>query len=516
MTTAFEVASSFSTRRGHLQQCYAALCIILLLFARTARAQSYRYDKSHPLPSTPKHHPAQRVILISIDGLHAFDLAHWIQQYPQSTLAQLASRGIIYTNANVPIGDKAVGMAAMITGGSPISAGIVSSDGWDRALSPAASSCKLLGSSITFDSTIERPVQKNRDSVMIDPEKLPLSLKAGCTPVYPHSILRVNTIFELVHNTGGRTAWAGDSAAVADLTEGPTGKGVDDMYVPVPAAIDRHDPMTNAMATDIFRVQAVLNEIRGTDHSGKHSAKVPVLFGMSIASVSIAQSTSGGGYQDALGMPSRPLARALEFTDHSLQKIVTALKGKNLYDSTFIFVTSRYGQSPVDSLQRRIVDVRLLHETIDRVMPGLAAHISNGTMSMIWLNDPSKMPAVVNAFRMQYNLLGIDTISAGASLPLRYNSPEQDPRMPDILLQGKTGILWTDPESTALSGHGSLSNEDIHVPVLISGPGLDGRIDKTEVPTTQIAPAILKSLGMDKFGLQALHQEHTPAIPDIF
>jgi hypothetical protein len=514
MAKSLEVVS-ISFRCIHLLPSYATLCFALLLLPYTTYAGNYRYDKPHPLPSTPEHHPAQRVILITIDGMHAFDLSHWIQHHPQSTLAQLASRGIIYTNANVPIGDKAVGMAALITGGSPISTGIISSDGWDRALSPAASGCTLLGSPITIDGTIEQRAQNNDDVLMIDPEKLPLSLKAGCTPVYPHNLLRVNTIFELIHNAGGHTAWAGDSAAVADLAEGPTGKGVDDLYVPAPVAIDKCESTENAMAADTFRLRAVLNEIRGTDHAGKHSSRVPVLFGMSIASVSVAQSTSAGGYQDALGTPSRPLARALEFTDHTLQEIVALLKNKNMYDSTFFFITSRYGQSPVDPLQRRIVDVRLLQETVDSILPGLAAHLSNGTMSMIWLNDPSQMPAVVNAFRTRYNMLGINTIFAGTALRLRYNTPEADPRMPDILLQGKSGILWT-PRTAALSGHGGLSDEDVHVAVLISGPGLDGRTDKTEVPTTQIAPAILKSLGMEKFGLQALHQEHTPAIPDIF
>jgi hypothetical protein len=51
---------------------------------------------------------------------------------------------------------------------------------------------------------------------------------------------------------------------------------------------------------------------------------------------------------------------------------------------------------------------------------------------------------------------------------------------------------------------------------LVSGSQLTGRIDKTWVPTSQVAPLLLRALGVEKFDLQALHREHTPALPGIF
>jgi hypothetical protein len=52
--------------------------------------------------------------------------------------------------------------------------------------------------------------------------------------------------------------------------------------------------------------------------------------------------------------------------------------------------------------------------------------------------------------------------------------------------------------------------------LLISGKQLTGRFDPTYVPTTQLGPLLLRALGMEKFDLDALHKEHSPALPGIF
>jgi predicted AlkP superfamily pyrophosphatase or phosphodiesterase len=43
--------------------------------------------------------PYKHVLLISIDGLHAIDLANYVAKNPTSTLASLAHAGVIYPNA---------------------------------------------------------------------------------------------------------------------------------------------------------------------------------------------------------------------------------------------------------------------------------------------------------------------------------------------------------------------------------------------------------------------------------
>jgi hypothetical protein len=61
-----------------------------------------------------------------------------------------------------------------------------------------------------------------------------------------------------------------------------------------------------------------------------------------------------------------------------------------------------------------------------------------------------------------------------------------------------------------------MQDEDTHVALLVAGSQLTGRLDKTWVPTSQVAPLLLRALGIEKFDLQALHREHTPALPGIF
>src|SRR5260370_7616760 len=45
-------------------------------------------------------HKIRRVLVISIDGMHALDLALWVKGHPTSALAKLSSQGVNYTNAS--------------------------------------------------------------------------------------------------------------------------------------------------------------------------------------------------------------------------------------------------------------------------------------------------------------------------------------------------------------------------------------------------------------------------------
>jgi len=134
---------------------------------------------------------------------------------------------------------------------------------------------------------------------------------------------------------------------------------------------------------------------------------------------------------------------------------------------------------------------------------------------MIWLRDSTKTAAVVKAFGDQAVPLGIADIYSGARLTLTLNS-RKDSRMPDIILQPELGVLWTSQDGHASVAHGGMLDEETHVALLVSGSQLTGRYDPTYVPTTQLGPLLLRALGMEKFDLQALHLEHSPALPGIF
>ena len=493
----------------------SALAIICLGLGTLAIA---RVKEQYPAPliHTSANHPADRVILISVDGMHALDLANWVKAHPQSTLAQLSRRGVTYTNAHVPWSDGAPGMVAFATGGTPISTGILYSDAYDRALSPPGSECKVKGAVIYLDEKADVNGDVEDAGGGIDRKKMPLDPANRCQPVFPHALVRVNNIFELVHAEGGRTAWADQHPAYVDLLAGLSGKGLDDRYAPEAHVPGLKQNAAKSFEHDDLKVAAMLHWIDGKDHAGLHSAAVPRLFGMTFIAVSATQKAKGMGYTDGLGTPSAGLERGLAYTDGAIGRIVAELKKESLFDSTWIIVTAKYGQSPIDVKKRRIISSDDVANVVDTVQKGLAAHVTTDTIGLIWLRDPAKTGTVVKAYRDRMAALGIQEVFSGEKLRLLMNTAEEDSRMPDIILQPELGVIWADKNAAILSEHGGMQNEDTNVALLVSGRQLSGRVDKTWVPTTQIAPLVLRILGMEKMDLQALHQEHTPALPGIF
>jgi hypothetical protein len=463
-----------------------------------------------PLVHTPTDHPAARVLLLSIDGLHAVDLANWVAAHPKSALAELSSRGVTYTNAHSTAATPAAGLVSIATGGTPISTGFVNDDGFDRALAPLNPDCRKTGSPISLDGAMDASSEPG-----LDPLKYPRDAKRGCTPIPPHALMRVNTMFEVVHQKIGPTAWVGENATTTDMLRGPSGEGVDESCgVAVVRAVA--DKTKAAHDDDEARVASILHWIDGTDCTGKQEIKVPALFGMSFISVAKAQATAGMGYVDAAGTPSTGLAKSLTYVDAAIGRMVQRLKTAKLYDSTWICVTSPYGQAPMDARLLRRIALAEVQAVADGITPGLVAHISGGDVAMIWLSDAAKTDAVVRAYGDRAAALGIADIYSGARLALTLNVTAKDSRMPDIILQPDAGVLWGAADDKSIAGYGGMLDEDTHVALLVSGAQLTGRYDPTWVPTTQLAPLLLRALGLEKFDLQSLHLEHSPALPGIF
>src|SRR5438132_1216266 len=201
---------------------------------------------------------ARHVIVISVDGLHESDLEAYIASHATSTLAKFVNEGVSYSNAHTPFpSDSFPGLTAIMTGAHPRSAGVYYDDSWNRSLLPAGTtSCAGVapGVEVTYFEQLDidlnsidagsgvgdlstfaairqniyKMSQQARDA--IDPKQLPVD-PATCQPVYPHTYLRVNTIFEVAKAHGLHTAWS-DKHVAYDLVNGPSGTGVDDLFAP--------------------------------------------------------------------------------------------------------------------------------------------------------------------------------------------------------------------------------------------------------------------------------------------
>ena len=65
---------------------------------------------------------------------------------------------------------------------------------------------------------------------VLNPATFPVDPKS-CQPIWPHSYLKVNTMFEVAKGAGLRTAWS-DKHPVYESFNGPSGSGIDDLFTP--------------------------------------------------------------------------------------------------------------------------------------------------------------------------------------------------------------------------------------------------------------------------------------------
>jgi len=208
---------------------------------------------AHPAPAgADSDGGVKHVLLISIDGMHALDYANCANGIAGinggapycPNLAALGAHGAIYTQTSTSKpSDSFPGLTALATGGSPRSTGAFYDVSYDRALSPPAQTTpygivggaalcpSVVGTQIGFDEEIDVDYTKLDAGGGINPAFLPRDPKNGCAPVYPHQFIRVNTLFEVVKAAGGYTAWS-DKHQSYELTNGRSGKGVDDFYAP--------------------------------------------------------------------------------------------------------------------------------------------------------------------------------------------------------------------------------------------------------------------------------------------
>jgi hypothetical protein len=497
------------------------------------------------------HHQVKHVLLISVDGLHALDLSNFVATHPDSTLADLSRHGVTYTN-NVTSSpsDSFPGLASLVTGGSPVTTGLWYDDTYNRALSPPAQTDGLgnpggscpgkIGTNVAWDEAVDVDLTRLDGGGGLNPKFLVRDPNNGCKTILPHEYLRVNTIFEVVRASGGRTAWT-DKHPSYEWTNGPSGKGVEDFYgpeinsIPVPlpqfpgcapvpfADTTPDDGWTNSFddikCYDLLHVAAVINQIDGYNHDRTAKVGVPTLFGTNFQAVSVGEklavdSVTGlkGGYTDVLGTPGQGLAGELDFIDQSVGRFVKELKAQRLYDSTLIIISAKHGQSPIDGTKRRGIGGGQPAATIGTAD---AFDISDDG-SLIWLTDPSLARGMVATLSKPANqqALGIQEIFAGQSLRNKFDNPGADPRTPDIILKVNTGVIFTG--GTKLSEHGGFNEDDVHTALLLSLDGMDRAVVKSAVSNQQVAPTIIQALGLDPNDLEAVRKEQIHVLPFLF
>ena len=538
-----------------IRSAFGALAVLGLLAAAPAAAAPPRAHPSH----------AAHVLLISIDGMHQPDLDWYVHHHPHSTLARLSGAGTTYRNAVTPFpSDSFPGMLAQITGGDPRTTGVYYDDTWNPALLPAGTThCTGVrpGAEVDYAEPADRDSSRldagqgltglpgsilsltGSPEQLLDPAALPVD-PATCTPVYPHQYLKVNTVFEVARRHGLVTAWS-DKHPAYDLLQGPSGAGIQDLFTPeinsiADAAGDDWTSINRlTQQYDGYKVRAVLNQIDGYDHSRSVKLGTPAVFGLNFQSVSTAQKLPvsdgrAGGYQADGRTPGPVLSSALDFVDAQLGRFTAELAKQGLAGQTTIIVSAKHGQSPTVPGQLTRIDDGAIVDALDAAWtaaghpgPLVAFSIDDDTMLM-WLTDRSPAATAfarnfllhhdgtgndITGAAKPYAASGLSRVYAGAAAAAFIGVPAADQRVPDVIGIAQPGVVYTSKKSK-IAEHGGDTPADRNVPIVVSGAGAGaGRTVTRPVETTQIAPTILRLLGLDPGELDAVRIQRTPALP---
>jgi hypothetical protein len=519
-----------------------------------ARAESRDTDVKH-------------VLLISVDGMHQQDLARCLSDKTCPNLAKLARHGVNYSNAYAPgLTDSVPGLAALVTGGSPRSTGLFYDDIYDRTLYAGTdTSCAGPQGVEVFLQEVAGIDAFNGGALVhldgggaFNPQQLPRrKVGSTCTPVYPHDFIQTNTIFEVVkkHVKGSHTAWADKHAWGTDWVNGPSGKGVDDLArteinSTIPPAINDFTGSFDGVApaylhTEMFddiHVGIVLNQIDGKDSAGAKAA-VPTVFGTNFQTLSVAQkarNNTGGGYVDAAFTPNTFVKAAITYVDDAIGKITDSLESHKLSKSTLVIVTAKHGQSPADYSQLK----KIGHS----VSMALAAYLGSGSdpitgnnlgggqvtdddVAFVWLNDQSQRDSAFNLLSSLTACPVVDPITKTVAVstlicadnggvvidlskePSKFGDPRNG-RTPDIMVQPNPGVIYSTSQKKDME-HGGFAADDGHLALLVSNPALERRTVTERVTTTQVAPSIVKALGVDPHALDAVRKEGTKVLPGL-
>jgi hypothetical protein len=442
----------------------------------------------------------KRVLLISVDGMHAVDFTNCANGVSSvnngkpfcPAIAALSRTGVNYVAASTSKpSDSFPGLTAIITGGSPALTGVYYDVAYSRnydapakttgngvAAGPCTPGAAPTGTTTEYEEGIDidqtkvnggAPGASLTDGTIasIDPMRLVRNPANGCRPVYPWEFVRANSIFSVIHQKGGFTAWSDKHPAYSSVASGIGPSALDDFYAPeinsnvvglpgvtTPTGIscatvlDPGSDVTawtnsfqNIQCYDTLKVNAILNWINGKHHLGTKKAQVPTIFGMNFQALSVGQklieasNNTTGGYLDAAGTPSVALLDEFKFVDASIAAFVKELKERGLYDSTLIIITAKHGQSPIDPAryvpQTRNFTSPATVLAMAGYLPDSESPLGSGIgpteddVSILWLKSSSDTDAAVQLLEQNAGPTGIalGQFYYGPSLTLNFNDP---------------------------------------------------------------------------------------------
>src|SRR5580658_4451053 len=300
-----------------MKRAVAVLSLAVACSAASAFAQDNSWGKG----------PIKRVLLVSVDGMHAVDLKNCVNGVSTvnsgepycPALAALGKTGVNYVAASTSKpSDSFPGLISIVTGGSPALTGIYYDVAYARNLDapatttgnglpagPCTPGAPPTGTTSEQEAGIDIDQAKVNGGApgaavtdggiaSIDSKRLIRDPSRGCSPVWPWNFVRANTIFSVIHQAGGYAAWSDKHPAYSAVAAGIGPAALDDFYGPeinssvialpdvttqtgmscasIPDTGSDLTAWTNSFQNiqcyDTLKVDAILNEIDGKNHLG--------------------------------------------------------------------------------------------------------------------------------------------------------------------------------------------------------------------------------------------------------
>jgi arylsulfatase A-like enzyme len=210
--------------------------------------------------------------------------------------------------------------------------------------------------------------------------------------------------------------------------------------------------------------------------------------------------------------------------------MVSALEVRGLLDSTLIIITAKHGQSPIDPA-RYVAQLKVGSSPATVLAQANCLPYSESPLnptgigpteddiSLIWLLPSCSTAYAVGLIEQSANQLALDQIFVGNTLTTAFNKPgfppDGDSRTPDFIVQPNIGHTYSG-STTKQSEHGGFAFDDTNVMLLVSSPWIAPKTVHAWAETMQVAPTILRALGLDPNALDAVRKEGTQVLPDLF
>jgi hypothetical protein len=139
-------------------------------------------------------------------------------------------------------------------------------------------------------------------------------------------------------------------------------------------------------------------------------------------------------------------------------------------------------------------------------------------VSVLWLKKGGSVSSAVELLEKNSVAIGLGQIFYGPTLALNYNigglDPGDDPRTPDIIVAPNVGVTYSG-STTMIGDHGGFAHDDTNVILLVANPSFTAKTVSATTTTMQVAPTIVKALGIDPSALDAVRAEGTPVLTEV-